>query len=191
MKRETILLAIDVDGPLNPYGAKPHQRPVGYATHRLAPAGHVGKPYRVWLCPEHGALLTRFAADRRFELVWATTWQHDANRLIGPRVGLPELPVIEFDGHPGTLTGWKYPAVLDYAAGRPLAWLDDDFRVAYHRRAREEFEAARAGRPTLLHHVDPRIGLTELDLAAVARWADREVGPVETAEDGGEVPAAM
>jgi hypothetical protein len=181
---ENALLLLDVDGMLHPCDAKPHRRPAGYTTHRLRPRGweHARKPLRVWLNPNHGALLTRFAADHGFELAWATTWQHDANTMISPRVGLPELPVIEFDGHPGTAGGWKFPAVLDYAAGRPLAWLDDDFRLAVHRRGREEFEAARAGVPTLLHHVDPRVGLTLLDLAAVARWALREVGPVEDAE---------
>lgn len=28
-------LLVDVDGPLNPYAAKPSQRPDGYETHRL------------------------------------------------------------------------------------------------------------------------------------------------------------
>lgn len=28
---------LDVDGPLNPYAAKLHRRPPGYATHRMKP----------------------------------------------------------------------------------------------------------------------------------------------------------
>jgi hypothetical protein len=31
------MLLIDVDGPLNPYAAKPTRRPHGYTTHRLSP----------------------------------------------------------------------------------------------------------------------------------------------------------
>lgn len=33
------LLLIDVDGPLNPYAAKPQSRPRGYGTHRMRPTG--------------------------------------------------------------------------------------------------------------------------------------------------------
>jgi hypothetical protein len=38
-------------------------------------------------------------------LVRYTTWEHESNEFIGPRIGLPELPVIEFglDG-----TRWKF-----------------------------------------------------------------------------------
>jgi hypothetical protein len=168
------LLLLDVDGPLNPDGVKKNQRPHGYETHRLRPAGweHEKHPLRVWLCPEHGPMLRRFAEQQDLEMVWATTWEHDANRMISPRIGLPELPVIEFGHAPQNLPGWKYTAVLEYAQERPLAWLDDAFRVKWHLRAQQEFLAARRvlNAPTLLHHVDPRIGLNQLDLNAVLRW---------------------
>ncbi len=168
------LVLVDVDGVLHPYEAKPHRRPAGYLTHRLRPAGfeHARKPLRVWLHPGHGPMLCRFAVEHDTELVWATTWEHDANRMIGPRIGLPELPVIEFGEHPGTLDGWKYPAVLAYAAGRPVVWFDDDFTAVGRERIRaaDAFTAARAGTPTLLHHVDPKVGLTETDLDTAAGW---------------------
>ena len=93
------ILFLDVDGPLNPFAAKPTRRPSGYVTHRLMPAGWTGttrgrrpKPLRVWLNPDHGPALTGLPV----ELVWATTWEHEANRLIGPRIGLPSLPVVEW-----------------------------------------------------------------------------------------------
>lgn len=42
------LLYLDVDGPLNPYAAKPERRPEGYTTHRMKPEGwlaqHPGLP---------------------------------------------------------------------------------------------------------------------------------------------------
>lgn len=158
------LLLIDVDGPLNPYGAKAHRRPAGYDTHRLTPTGHFGKPYRVWLNQQHGPMLLAFAEQFDLELAWATTWEHDANKLIGPRIGLPALPVIEFRF---SATQWKYNAVLDFARGRKMAWIDDDFD--HYKTERAWFENQRT-EPTLLHYIDPKIGLTARDLNDIGTW---------------------
>lgn len=50
---------------------------------------------------------------------------------MGPVIGLPVLPVVEFGGSltavPGRPFTWKFGPVARFAAGRPLAWLDDDF----------------------------------------------------------------
>lgn len=66
---------------------------------------------------------------------------------------------------------WKYGPVARYAAGRPLAWLDDDFGV--YPAAREAFLERRraAGAATELVEVDPAVGITDEQLAAVATWA--------------------
>ncbi|MFE0674948.1 hypothetical protein [Streptomyces sp. NPDC058867] len=53
------LLFLDVDGPLNPWAAKPERRPEGCTTIR-ATAGP-GRPLRVWLNPAHGPALRDFA----------------------------------------------------------------------------------------------------------------------------------
>lgn len=171
------LLLLDVDGPLNPWAQPGHKRdrlPLPYKTLRLRPSGweREPKPLRVWLSERHGPMLCRFAVEHDLSLAWATTWEHDANRLIAPQIGLPELPVIEFGHAPQNITGWKYPGVLEHAAGRPLVWFDDDFRASHFLRAQQDFLAARGDAPTLLHHVDPRLGLTELDLDQVGRWLD-------------------
>lgn len=162
------LILLDVDGPLNPYEAKPTQRPGGYTTHRLTPTGWRGKPLRVWLAPEHGPLLLAFAERHDAELVWATTWESDANTMIGPVIGLPELPVIRFGGAPWQRKNWKFDGVAEYAGDRPLVWFDDDFGI-YHAEA-QVFLARRGDRPTLLHHVSPRVGLTTLDLDQAGAW---------------------
>src|SRR5689334_11279557 len=86
MRERKPLLLLDVDGVLIPYAAP--KQPDGFEQHIL-------QGEQVWLAPHHGAWL-RPLCDR-FQLVWATGWEHDANRLIGPILGLPELPVIEFD----------------------------------------------------------------------------------------------
>lgn len=166
------LVFIDVDGPLNSYAAKSTRRPEGYTTHRLRPQGweHAENPLRVWLNPEHGPLLLAFAAEHDAELVWATTWMADANTMIGPEIGLPELPFIDYIAHPGTIKGWKFPATAKYAVGRPLVWFDDDFELHHKARILSNWSETRRGLPTLLHHVDPRIGLTSLDLSQAGRW---------------------
>ncbi|MFI1826054.1 hypothetical protein ACH41E_06300 [Streptomyces sp. NPDC020412] len=170
------LLFLDVDGPLNPYAAKPERRPEGYTTLRVPRSGgnppaqaalsSHRRPLRVWLNPEHGRALLRLD----YELCWASTWMDQANRWIAPVLGLPELPFVDFgdtlfqerpDG-----VHWKTEPLLRYAGGRAFAWVDDeqsdrdDAYVTAHHRA-----------PALLHHVNPRIGLREDDFDALADFA--------------------
>ncbi len=178
------LLYIDVDGPLNPYGAKPEKRPVGYETHRLMPAAWLErhpstpparvKPLRVWLNPEHGPQLLALADV--FELVWATTWEHEANAMIGPMIGLPELPVVEWDHNRPRLdwehgTFWKTKQLIEHAAGRPFAWVDDDITVRDRRYVDTENPGA-----ALLHYVDPAKGLLDDDFAQLRSWGSCQTG---------------
>ncbi|MFD7654515.1 hypothetical protein ACFV4N_11110 [Actinosynnema sp. NPDC059797] len=180
------ILLLDVDGPLNPYAARRERRPEGYQTFRLTAKGawltgrdaRKRKGLRVWLHPGHGALLRDLAADTGLDLVWATTWQGEANRLVAPSIGVPELPVVEFgardlDPERGWLPGgsWKWSAVAEFAGDRPLAWFDDELDEVAHRAARDRFLRARGDAPTLLCHVDPRRGLGADHVAAVRAWA--------------------
>jgi hypothetical protein len=157
------LLFLDVDGPLNPYAAQPERRPEGYTTLRVT---FQSRRLRVWLNPTHGAAL--LALD--YDLCWATTWMDTANRWIGPVVGLPELPYVDFGeslfAHRPDGVHWKTETILAYADGRPFAWVDDEQSPAD-----DEFVAARHPAPALLHHVNPRIGLREPDFTALAAFA--------------------
>ena len=207
------VLYLDVDGPLNPYAAKPERRPAGYSTHRMKPQGwidqHPGepaayvKPLRVWLNEEHGRRLRELG--RLYDLVWATTWGAEANTYIGPVLGLPELPVVEWPGaagRPGAVavegpgagagrdqmpdtaswpTGlfWKTPHLVEHAAGRPFAWVDDELTVIDR-----TFVTARHGPHALLHRIDPRLGLREPDFTALADFARTAV---RSGEDMGTV----
>ncbi|WP_306365376.1 HAD domain-containing protein [Nocardia sp. CC227C] len=168
------LLYLDVDGPLNPYAANPNRRPEGYETHRMLPPSWIAqregmgrvKPLRVWLNPTHGpALLT--LADR-FDLVWATTWEHDANTYIGPNIGLPELPVVEWQtterfGPDGTF--FKTAELVEHAAGRPFVWVDDDITERDRRYVERHHPAA-----ALLRFVDPAVGLDGDDFEAIGAF---------------------
>ncbi|MFJ5553110.1 hypothetical protein [Streptomyces sp. NPDC093225] len=171
------LLLLDVDGPLNPY-RDPLAGLRGYTSHRMRPevwlsfqrpgSRRVRRGLRVRLHPGHGARLTALP----YELAWATTWMHQANSLVSPHIGLPDdLPVIEwpelFARDPDGLY-WKTRPLLDWAAGRPFAWVDDMIGpkdVAY---ARAHHDA-----PALLLRIHPRRGLRPADFTTLSRWALR------------------
>jgi hypothetical protein len=170
------LLLIDVDGPLNPWAAKPSRRPEGYLTYRMRPTGwHLPrqKPLRVWLNPAHGAQLLNLP----FDLVWATTWAHEANEWIGPPLGLPKLPWISWpEGlkrasspywKPAPAVFWKTRTIVENVAGRPFAWIDDDVTDLDR-----EYVALHHDGPALLHHVDPRLGLLPADFETLTAWAN-------------------
>jgi hypothetical protein len=170
------LLLLDVDGPLNPYAAS--RRWLDGSDYRKRDITVTdGRTFPVWLDKSHGPLLLDLAETAGLELVWCTTWEHMANTEIGPRIGLPELPVIEFPRKfSGTMIDrWKFGPVLEYAENRPLAWFDDDFELEH-----EDctwFREQRGDRPTLLQLVDPHHGLRQRDLDAVKAWAaDLAVG---------------
>ncbi|MFJ5219951.1 hypothetical protein ACIP98_35320 [Streptomyces sp. NPDC088354] len=161
------LLYLDVDGPLNPYAAKPTRRPDGYTTLRVPPVGVATGPLRVWLNPAHGPALLALG----YELCWATTWMAEANTWIGPVLGLPRLPYVDFTdvlfAHRPDLVHWKTATLVAHAAGRPFAWVDDEQSPAD-----TAYVAAHHPSPALLHHVDPRIGLRGSDFAALAGFAN-------------------
>src|SRR5262249_42231867 len=119
-KNVAAVLFVDVDGPLNPYAAKPQRRPDGYVTIRVpweSGGVYASRMLRVWLNPAHGPALM----DLGYELCWASTWMDQANRWIGPVLGLPELPYVDFGDslfaeRPDGLH-WKTERVVAYAAG--------------------------------------------------------------------------
>lgn len=201
------LLAIDVDGPLNPYANKPYRRPPGFKSYRLTRDGRflTGRDFRrhkgmfVWLHPDHGRQIHDLARETRLQPVWATTWLHDANRLIGPAIGLPELPVITFSEDSLSappwpqwrLDGpWKYPDVAAYAGNLPIAWLDDEHDLSLaadgisvlphptrrafldaRAAARDRFLRDRATTHTLLCQVNPSTGITAQHHEQIRTWA--------------------
>ncbi|MEY9859082.1 hypothetical protein ABH935_004709 [Catenulispora sp. GAS73] len=144
-----------MDGPLNPYAAKPTQRPEGYTTHRFLPPSWA-EERRILLTllgkPDSPAL-----AALPYTLVWATTWEQEANEYIGPVLGLPELPVIVWPDdrvEPADGVFWKTPEIVAWADGRPFAWIDDQITDA----DREWVSDWHDG-PALLRRIDPAIGL--------------------------------
>ncbi|WP_037601684.1 hypothetical protein [Streptacidiphilus rugosus] len=193
------LLLLDVDGPLNPFGAMPDDRPEGYLAHRLMPPSWEaaerarlrawGRPERsptplpVWLNPAHGPRLSALP----YELVWATTWEAEANDFIAPLIGLPELPFVPWPGRrpesrpePGGKPHWKTPGLVAWAAGRPFAWVDDEITPADR-----AWVAAHHGAPALLLRIDPNHGLRAEDFTALEAWASALGRPASAAGSAG------
>lgn len=148
------LLFLDVDGVVLPLGAG---------------LGDLGEGL--------GRRLAALPAD----LVWATAWEHGANEMIAPRLGLPRLPVVEWRD-PSIADGvldeylnlhWKTRQVAEWAAGRDFAWVDDEVTAA----DREWIAENHPGR-ALVHRVPALIGLTVGDFEVVERWL-RQVGAAD------------
>ncbi|OEJ28682.1 hypothetical protein AS594_33640 [Streptomyces agglomeratus] len=160
------LLFLDVDGPLIPFGAVSQTYPTCATGPDLLDVD--ANPLLTRVNPEHGPRLAALPC----EVVWATTWMADANECIAPRIGLPQLAVVIWP-EPGDLDHqdernglhWKTRALVEWAAGRPFAWVDDEVTdtdrawVADHHQGH-----------ALLHRVDPCQGLTDGDYAALDSW---------------------
>ncbi len=133
-------LLLDIDGVLSPFGAGP---PPSFARQS------VGEYEVVW-STNHLQWLAQLSPI--FELVWATTWEHSANEAMSPVLGLPELPVIEFNRGSGET--WKLPSVQQFVADRPAAWIDDDLYLDAFAWARDR------AAPTLLIRTSSSVGMT-------------------------------
>ncbi|MFG3255417.1 HAD domain-containing protein [Streptomyces sp. NPDC048172] len=165
------LLFLDIDGPLIPFGAPPPQGYPAYGT-PSAPHGADSNPLLARVDPAHG---TRLAA-LPCELVWATTWEEEANECLAPLLGLPPLAVVDWPepsaaAHEQDVRAglhWKTRTLVARAAGRPFVWVDDELTAADR-----TWTAAHHGGHALLHRVDPGTGLTGADYAALDAWLRR------------------
>ena len=149
------ILFLDVDGVLNPLGSPP-----GYREHRI-------EGFPILLNPDHRWELLDLARD--FDLAWATTWEDDANVEIGPRLGLPSLPVVHFEFDS------KWPDIVDFAGTRPFAWLDDNAGPDEVRWANDR---DRRVAPTLIVQVNAITGVRDADFATVRAFLGRCRNPL-------------
>lgn len=158
------LLFLDVDGPLIPFGP----RAGGHRTYPRGPLPPGAHPLLARIDPGLGPRLAALPC----ELLWATTWADEANTVVAPRLGLPELEVVagpespeqeERDARAGL--HWKTRALVGRAAGRAFVWADDEITATDRR-----WVAARHTGPALLHRVDPAIGLAGADLRLIDAW---------------------
>jgi hypothetical protein len=158
------ILFVDVDGVISLFGFE--ELPEGTSARFEMIDGMV----RCISVPA-GERLRRLADH--FELVWVTGWGRRAN-LLAPLLGLPELPYVGFRGKARFGSAdWKLGPLGKYAAGRPLAWLDDSFeeRCYAWAAAREE--------PTLLISTESHRGIEDEHVEALTAWSKSLVGDLE------------
>ena len=154
-------LLVDVDGVLNPYGFD--EIPNGFSEYHFFPEDD--QP--VLLADIHGEWLRELGEV--FEMVWATGWGEEANRLIAPRFGLSSWPTVPFPPIPFP-PAEKVPSVDRFIGDLACAWVEDDM-------TKEAFDwAARREAPTLLIEVEPSIGLTREMVERLSDWANGLTG---------------
>ena len=94
------------------------------------------------------------------------------NERIAPWIGLPELPVVVFppDDEQDERIGLHYKtrSLINWAEGLRFAWVDDEIDGG-RRPGMGTWRLSHPG-PALLYRVEPHLGLTEADYAAISEW---------------------
>lgn len=154
------LLFIDVDGVLNREVSNSQAHKRGLLSINVT-ASSSGWKYKLHL--------DRADTDRLlsltdvFDLAWGTTWEHDANTLIAPQLGLPtDLPVAVVE--PGDQIS-KAPGIARLADGLPFVWLDDHVD-SFDRGLLVDYPAS-----WLVIDVDDVTGLTDDHIGQARAWA--------------------
>jgi hypothetical protein len=157
--RQRRLLFLDIDGTLLPFGDDTSREPPGAKA----------DSYLDRLNPQVGRGLAALPCD----LIWATSWEQEANTEIAPRLGLPSLPVVHWPEPSAERERedkwfglhWKTRPLVEWADGRPFIWVDDEVSDA-DREWVPTHHHARA----LLHQVAPSRGLTVKDITVLDHW---------------------
>lgn len=163
------LAFIDVDGVLNRMVSNDVAKHRDYITSTVTP---MNWPMRLKVHLDTRDRFRLWALGDHFDLAWATTWEHEAPRLIAPLIGTGhDWPVAINNGMGAT----KAPGIIELADGRPFVWFDDDISPE------DEAICRRAPGQNLLIHVaanrvtkldpDEPTGLTGDHIEQAITWA--------------------
>lgn len=159
----TVVVLLDADGVVLPFGDVPAypDPPVWFNF----PQGrmHVRRPVIGWL--------QRLGATTK--VVWLTTWQDEAQSILGPALGLPMWGFHARTDAPrwtpqSPTSWWKEAIVRAYLeAGYRVAWADDDIDSRVNR-----FALARDFPDAALLCVSPSssMGLSKSDMDTIDAW---------------------
>jgi hypothetical protein len=163
-------LFLDVDGVLNAFDFDPSLATFGdFEDHEVTVDQGNGFRMVLDLCLSRsmGKRLGALSA----EIVWVTTWEHQADSIIAPLCGLP--PGLGVLSRPTETTrpdgAWKFDEVRR-AVGenmKPFVWIDDDIDIFRSGTESPRQWAANLPVRNQLIAPDPRSGLTHGQLEAV------------------------
>jgi hypothetical protein len=116
----------------------------------------------------HAQWLLELEDSTRSQLCWGTTWQDNANIHIGPAIGLPDLPVANFDDvayhEHRNFAKWKSDGVIKLANGLPFAWFDDEPSIGWH------LSTYHSDLKFCFIEVDPMLGLQKKHIDSAYEW---------------------
>ncbi|MCX4559655.1 HAD domain-containing protein [Streptomyces sp. 2-1] len=176
-------LLLDVDGVLIPFPDAEDASPATHTRHDVVPTGRNAAAMTIWLNPAHGPLLKQVIRTGLVTPVWCTSWRQDAATLIGPLLGLPNLPYVDLPrpqittSHPNGYL-WKRDHVETWLGDAPAIWVDDDFTSLDHEWAAER---TTRGQTTALVQPAPHVGLLAEHLVEIlARAASLAVAQADS-----------
>jgi len=152
MNDEKPLLLLDIDGALSPYWPA---RGFDFAVEEILEDVWVRIELREWLA----------RLGEAFDLVWASTWEEEANDVFGPKLGLAALECVHF----GAAGGWflnktlKLADVVDFVGERRAAWIDDELG--------EDAIVWADSVGAKLVTTRPTVGISERDVEDLLGWA--------------------
>ena len=122
-----------------------------------------GIPFHLVLSRQMAARI----ADLDAEIIWLTTWEHDANAVVADYLGWEPHDVLERKGSRGEW--WKLEALAERIESdpRPFVWVDDELE-----RRKRDVEPWLRGLDVPVLPLAPRseVGLTESQITEIERF---------------------
>jgi hypothetical protein len=169
-------LFLDVDGVLNAFQFDPNLATfTDFEDHEVTVDKGNGFRMIFDLCLSRS--MGRRIATLPAEIVWVTTWEHNADLKIAHLLDLPRgLMVLDMpDGAAELGAAWKLDVVsrVVTAEMRPFVWVDDDMDTFRNEKESARRWAANLPVENLLLSPDPRTGLTHGDFDAIKDFLER------------------
>lgn len=172
------VLLIDVDGVVNAFSRKPTKLETHGYRRTAATVTVRGEEVDRELVLHDANLELLKGMDEDFDLVWCSSWNEQANTVLAPIIGFPELPILRVGDKPAhkiydeDRVLWKTPKVMQAFSeggeyyGRQFAWLDDSTRRV-DRNCVDEVFSPDHHRLTL---IQSNMGFTDFHRRACMAW---------------------